>query len=112
MAKLNKEDPKKKIAKTRLGSPTGLMSPTEFKAMDQSGYSPTLRGNAVAGAKRESQYGKYSHAAPRVGGPAPKQSVGPLKAATKGQVKAAQSMVRKGTGSGASKQAKASKKRI
>jgi hypothetical protein len=42
--------------------------------------------------------------APRTGGKAPKASG--LKGATKSQVKAGKSLVRKGTGSGASKQAK------
>lgn len=49
--------------------------------------------------------GNYSgNQAPRVGGPAPKASG--LKGASKSQVKKAKSMVRKGTGSGASKQAR------
>jgi hypothetical protein len=51
--------------------------------------------------------GNYSgNPAPRVGGPAPKASK--LKGGTKAQVKAGKSMVRKGTGSGASKQARRS----
>lgn len=51
------------------------------------GYSNTPKGN-------------YSgNASPRVGGSAPKPSG--LKGATKAQIKAAKSMVRKGTGSGA-----------
>jgi len=51
----------------------------------------------------------YSAVAPTVGGKAPKASG--LKGANKKQVKAAKSMVRKGTGSGASKAAKLSRLR-
>jgi hypothetical protein len=60
------------------------------------------------GLDKRQQYSQGS--APKIGGKAPKASG--LKAASKSQIKKAKSMVSKGTGSGASKQAKASRKRI
>lgn len=56
--------------------------------------------------------GDYSFlSAPRVGGAAPKNSI-PLKGASKAHVKAAKSMVRRGTGSGASAAARRSARRV
>ena len=63
---------------------------------------------SFGGSQTVGDYG--THPAPRVGGKAPKPSG--LKGASKSQAKAAKSMVRKGTGSGASAAAKRSKRRL
>jgi hypothetical protein len=80
--------------------------PSKTKEVRKQGYEASAHGGM--GDKRgfsNLPIGNYSgNQAPRVGGPAPKASG--LKAASKKQIKTAKSMVRKGTGSGASRQAR------
>jgi hypothetical protein len=87
----------------------GIGGPAKVKSVKKpvnQGYESAAHGGM--GDKRgfsNLPIGNYSgNPAPRVGGPAPKPSG--LKGAKKSHIKAAKSMVRPGTGSGASKQAK------
>lgn len=75
---------------------------TQFKASDKGGRGHT---GAVGFKKTEN----YSGAAPRVGGTVAKSV--PLKAASKSIIKASKKLT-KGVGSGASKQAKISKRKL
>lgn len=85
---------------------TGIVPKKAVKKPIHQGYESAAHGGM--GDKRgfsNLPIGNYSgNQAPRVGGSAPKASG--LKGASKKQVKVAKSMVRKGTGSGASRQAR------
>ena len=96
-----KTDPKKAIKGERYGD---SMKYQEFRKDDKGG-----RNAGTTGRKKMDQFAAGT--APRVGGGPSVPSI-PLSGGTKKQVKASKSMVRKGTGSGASAQAKRSVKKL
>jgi hypothetical protein len=102
---MSKQPKKVKPAKAgaMLGKRTDDPKYAQFRKEHQAG-----RSGPSTGYKKSDQYSMG--VGPRVGGSVAKST--PLASATKKQVKAGKSLVRKGTGSGASAQAKRSSRRL